>query len=137
MYRQRPAWCSVNTPVMWSSTTTTSKLSGRRIITTTAARWQFLREGRTPSIATMGWMQAVAMAEEPQSVGGVFSASLPTVLATGMVAIGCLLISMQIQSARIEATVVQMAKSIEELKNDARTELADLDRRVRALEIRP
>jgi hypothetical protein len=82
-------------------------------------------------------MQAVAMAEEPQSVGGVFSASLPTVLATGMVAIGGLLISMQIQSARIEATVVQMAKSIEELKNDARTELADLDRRVRALEIRP
>ena len=85
----------------------------------------------------MGWMQAVAMAEEPQSVGGVFSASLPTVLATGLVAIGGLLISMQIQSARIEATVVQMAKSIEELKNDARTELADLDRRVRALEIRP
>jgi hypothetical protein len=82
-------------------------------------------------------MQAVAMAEEPQSVGGVFSASLPTVLATGMVAIGGLLISMQIQSARIEATVVQMAKSIEELKSDARTELADLDRRVRALEIRP
>ena len=85
----------------------------------------------------MDSMQAVAMAEEPQSVGGVFSASLPTVLATGMVAIGGLLISMQIQSARIEATVVQMAKSIEELKNDARTELADLDRRVRALEIRP
>ena len=85
----------------------------------------------------MDSMQAAAMAEEPQSVGGVFSASLPTVLATGMVAIGGLLISMQIQSARIEATVVQMAKSIEELKNDARTELADLDRRVRALEIRP
>jgi hypothetical protein len=77
------------------------------------------------------------MAEEPQSVGGVFSASLPTVLATGMVAIGGLLISMQIQSARIEATVVQMAKSIEELKTDSRSELADLDRRVRALEIRP
>ena len=84
----------------------------------------------------MGWMQAAAaMSEEPQSVGGVFSASLPTVLATGMVAIGGLLISMQIQSARIEATVVQMAKSIEELKNDARTELADLDKRVRALEL--
>jgi len=82
-------------------------------------------------------MQAAAMADEPQSVGGVFSASLPTVLATGMVAIGGLLISMQIQSARIEATVVQMAKSIEELKTDSRSELADLDRRVRALEIRP
>jgi hypothetical protein len=79
---------------------------------------------------------ATAMAEEPQSVGGVFSASLPTVLATGMVAIGGLLISMQIQSARIEATVVQMAKSIEELKIDARTELADLDKRVRVLEMK-
>ncbi len=82
-----------------------------------------------------GMQVALAMAEEPQSVGGVFSASLPTVLATGMVAIGGLLISMQIQSARIEATVVQMAKSIEELKIDARTELADLDKRVRALEL--
>jgi hypothetical protein len=81
-------------------------------------------------------MQVVtAMAEEPQSVGGVFSASLPTVLATGMIAIGGLLISMQIQSARIEATVVQMAKSIEELKSDSRSELADLDKRVRALEL--
>jgi hypothetical protein len=80
-------------------------------------------------------MEAAAMAEEPQSVGGVFSASLPTVLATGMIAIGGLLISMQIQSARIEATVVQMAKSIEELKIDARNELSDLDKRVRALEL--
>ena len=79
---------------------------------------------------------AIAMAEEPQSVGGVFSASLPTVLATGMIAIGGLLISMQIQSARIEATVVQMAKSIEELKIDARNELADLDKRVRVLEMK-
>jgi len=82
-----------------------------------------------------GMEVAIAMAEEPQSVGGVFSASLPTVLATGMVAIGGLLISMQIQSARIEATVVQMAKSIEELKSDSRSELADLDKRVRALEL--
>ena len=82
-----------------------------------------------------GMEVATAMAEEPQSVGGVFSASLPTVLATGMVAIGGLLISMQIQSARIEATVVQMAKSIEELKSDSRSELADLDKRVRALEL--
>jgi hypothetical protein len=82
-----------------------------------------------------GMEVATAMAEEPQSVGGVFSASLPTVLATGMVAIGGLLISMQIQSARIEATVVQMAKSIEELKIDARNELSDLDKRVRALEL--
>ena len=82
-----------------------------------------------------GMEVATAMAEEPQSVGGVFSASLPTVLSTGMIAIGGLLISMQIQSARIEATVVQMAKSIEELKIDARNELSDLDKRVRALEL--
>jgi len=82
-----------------------------------------------------GMEVATAMAEEPQSVGGVFSASLPTVLATGMIAIGGLLISMQIQSARIEDTVVQMAKSIEELKIDARNELSDLDKRVRALEL--
>jgi hypothetical protein len=30
-----------------------------------------------------------------------------------------------------------MAKSIEELKTDSRSELADLDQRVRALELRP
>ena len=84
----------------------------------------------------MDGMEIAAMAEEPQSVGGVFSASLPTVLATGMIAIAGLLISMQIQSARIEATVVQMAKSIEELKSDSRTELSDLDKRVRALEMK-
>lgn len=77
------------------------------------------------------------MVDEPKSVGGLFAASLPAALAAGMVAIGALLVSMQVQSARIEATLVQMAKSVEELKTDARTELADLDRRVRALEMQP
>jgi hypothetical protein len=77
------------------------------------------------------------MVDEPKSVGGLFAASLPAALAAGMVAIGALLVSMQVQSARIEATLVQMAKSVEELKTDARTELADLDQRVRALEMRP
>lgn len=76
------------------------------------------------------------MAEDTKTVSGVFAASLPAALAAGMVAIGALLISMQVQSARIEATLVQMAKSVEELKNDARAELSDLDRRVRALEMR-
>lgn len=76
------------------------------------------------------------MAEDTKTVSGVFAASLPAALAAGMVAIGALLISMQVQSARIEATIVQMAKSLEELKNDARAELSDLDRRVRALEMR-
>lgn len=77
------------------------------------------------------------MVDEPKSVGELFAASLPAALAAGMVAIGALLVSMQVQSARIEATLVQMAKSVEELKTDARTELADLDQRVRALEMRP
>jgi hypothetical protein len=54
-----------------------------------------------------------------------------------MVAIGALLISMQVQSARIEATLVNMAKSVDELKTDARAQLNDLDKRVRALEMRP
>jgi hypothetical protein len=76
------------------------------------------------------------MAEDTKTVSGVFAASLPAALAAGMVAIGALLISMQVQSARIEATIVQMAKSVDELKTDARAEMADLDKRVRALELR-
>ena len=76
------------------------------------------------------------MADDNKTVSGVFAASLPAALAAGMVAIGALLISMQVQSARIEATIVQMAKSVDELKTDARSQLADLDERVRALELR-
>lgn len=76
------------------------------------------------------------MTEDTKTVSGVFAASLPAALAAGMVAIGALLISMQVQSARIEATIVQMAKSLDELKIDARAEMADLDKRVRALELR-
>lgn len=76
------------------------------------------------------------MAEDTKTVSGVFAASLPAALAAGMVAIGALLISMQVQSARIEATIVQMAKSVDELKTDARAEIADLDQRVRVLERR-
>ena len=76
------------------------------------------------------------MSDQHDSVGEVFSRALPAAIATGMVAIGGLLISMQIQSARIEATITQIAKNLEELKIDARAELNDLDRRVRALEMR-
>jgi hypothetical protein len=76
------------------------------------------------------------MLDDPKTVGGVFAASLPAAIAAGLVAIGALLISMQVQSARIETTVVQMAKSIEELKIDARTQLSELDQRVRALEMK-
>lgn len=84
----------------------------------------------------MGQSQGAPMAEDTKTVSGVFAASLPAALAAGMVAIGALLISMQVQSARIEATIVQMAKSVDELKTDARAEMADLDKRVRALELR-
>lgn len=84
----------------------------------------------------MGQSQGASMAEDTKTVSGVFAASLPAALAAGMVAIGALLISMQVQSARIEATIVQMAKSVDELKTDARAEIADLDQRVRALERR-
>jgi hypothetical protein len=75
------------------------------------------------------------MDEDHKTVSGVLAASLPAAIAAGMVAIGALLISMQVQSARIETTLIQMAKSVEELKTDARSQLAELDRRVRALEI--
>jgi hypothetical protein len=76
------------------------------------------------------------MADEPKTVGGVLAASLPAALGAGMFAIGALLISMQVQFARVEATVQQMARAVEELKNDSKTELAQLDQRVRALEMR-
>ena len=75
------------------------------------------------------------MADEPKTVGGVFVASLPAAIAAGVFAIGALLVNMQIQSARIEATLTQMAASVDELKTDAKTQLADLDKRVRHLEI--
>ncbi len=81
--------------------------------------------------------QVLPVVDEPKSVGAVLTQSLPAALAAGMVAIGALLISMQVQSARIEATIVQMAKSLDELKIDARAQLTELDQRVRALEMRP
>lgn len=76
------------------------------------------------------------MADEPKSAGSLFVAALPQALAAGMFAIGCLLVSMQIQSARIEATVQSTAQAVNDLKNDAKTQLNALDQRVRALEIR-
>ena len=77
------------------------------------------------------------MADEPKTVGGVFAASLPAALSAGMFAIGALLISLQVQFARVEATVQQMARAVEELKNDSKAELTQLDQRVRALEMKP
>jgi len=77
------------------------------------------------------------VSDDPKNVGTVLTQSLPAALAAGMVAIAGLLISMQVQSARIEATIVQMAKSLDELKVDARAQLTELDQRVRDLEMRP
>lgn len=76
------------------------------------------------------------MADDPRTVGGVFVASLPAAIAAGMFAIGALLVNMQIQSARIEATLQQMASAVNELKNDYKIQLSELDKRVRVLEIR-
>ena len=76
------------------------------------------------------------MADDPKSASGVLAAALPQALAAGMFAIGALLITMQVQSARIEATVQSTAQAVNDLKNDARAQLAQLDSRVRALEMR-
>jgi hypothetical protein len=76
------------------------------------------------------------MADDPKSVSSVLSASLPQAIAAGMFAIGALLISMQVQQARIEAAVQSTASAIQDLKSDSRSKLADLDQRVRALEIK-
>lgn len=75
------------------------------------------------------------MADEPKTVGGVFVASLPAAIAAGMFAIGALLVNMQTQSARIEATLQQMAVAVNDLKTDYKVQLSDLDKRVRTLEI--
>jgi hypothetical protein len=83
----------------------------------------------------MEWSQDQPVADEPKTVGAVFVASLPAAIAAGVFAIGALLVNMQIQSARIEATLQQMAASVDELKTDAKMQLADLDKRVRQLEI--
>ena len=84
----------------------------------------------------MGSDQEQPVTDDPKTVGGVFVASLPAAIAAGMFAIGALLVNMQIQSARIEATLTQMAASVNELKNDYKIQLSELDKRVRVLEIR-
>ena len=76
------------------------------------------------------------MDDDKNSVGNILTASLPTALAAGMLAIGALLISLQVQSARVEATVQQMTKAVEELKNDTREQIIQLDQRVRVLEMK-
>lgn len=76
------------------------------------------------------------MTDEPETVGGIFTASLPAALAAGMFAIGALLVNIQTHSARMDASMQQMVKSIDELKSDSKAKLDTLDQRVRQLEIR-
>lgn len=63
------------------------------------------------------------------------TASLPAAMGAGLFAIGCLLVTMQVQAARIEAAVQSTAQAVQELKTDARAQLSDLEKRVRVLEI--
>ena len=111
------------------------KPRGKLTIITIAGLLPFLLECLTLSIATMESDQERPVADDPKTVGGVFVASLPAAIAAGMFAIGALLLNMQIQSARIEATLQQMAAAVNELKNDYKVQLSDLDERVRTLEI--
>lgn len=76
------------------------------------------------------------MADDPnQSLSGLLSAALPSAIAAGLFAIGALLVNIQIQQAATQAAVQQLVKSVEELKNDSKQRLDDLERRVRTLEI--
>lgn len=76
------------------------------------------------------------MVEQPNTVGSVLTASLPAAIAAGMLAIGALLINMQVSQARIEASVQATAAAVQDLKTDVRSQLSDLDKRVRVLEIK-
>lgn len=73
--------------------------------------------------------------EDQKTWGDLLTAALPAALSAGMFAIGALLVTMQVQQARIEAAVQSTAQAIQELKTDARSQLADLEKRVRVLEI--
>lgn len=82
-------------------------------------------------------MQGRRMADDhPNSVGNVIAASLPAALGLGLFAIAALLINLQVQSARVEATITQLAQSVNEIKNDTKAQWTELDQRVRALEMR-
>jgi hypothetical protein len=73
--------------------------------------------------------------DQPKSVGALFAEAMPQVLSIALVAIGGLLFSMQVSFTRVDANVQQLVKSIEELKTDTKTQMTDLENRVRALEM--
>jgi formiminotetrahydrofolate cyclodeaminase len=83
------------------------------------------------------WEFLGVMPDDTKTVGGVVAAALPAVVSAGLFAIGVLLVNLQVSQARIEASVQSTASAIQDLKNDARSELAELDKRVRILEIKP
>ena len=75
------------------------------------------------------------MTEKPPSWIDSVSTAIPMAMSAGIFAIGALLVTMQVQQARIEAAVQATAQAVQELKTDAKSQLADLERRVRVLEI--
>lgn len=76
------------------------------------------------------------MSENDPTVGGLLQAALPSALAVGIVGIGALLVNIQIQQAATAAAVQQLVKSVDEIKTDSKQQLEDLERRVRAIEMR-
>lgn len=99
----------------------------------------FLRLCQAPNPARYDGGRGVVLGlmtePSPTSLGSLVSAALPSTIAAGLFAIGALLVNIQIQQAATQAAVQQLVKSVEELKNDSKQRLDDLERRVRTLEI--
>jgi hypothetical protein len=75
--------------------------------------------------------------DEPKqhTLASVLSSSLPQALALGLCAITALLVNMQVSFARMDANVQTLLKQMEELRTDTKSQMEDLEHRVRALEI--
>lgn len=80
-------------------------------------------------------MDQISTMDGPRTLGEIITASIPAAMSAGLFAIGALLVTMQVQTARIEAAVQQTAQAVQELKTDAKEQLTDLEKRVRVLEI--
>jgi hypothetical protein len=76
------------------------------------------------------------VAEEPKTIEGILTASLPAAIGLALFAVGALLVNIHIHSARTDASIQQLVKSGEEFKASGGAKLQDLEQRVRALEIR-
>lgn len=73
--------------------------------------------------------------DKTHTVGTLLQSSLPQALALGLCAIAAMLVNMQVSLARMDTSVQQLLKGMEELRTDTRVQLDDLEHRVRALEI--